>query len=147
MENILAKISEGHLGNFVCVSVFNKLQNLHILWKTLVTFGICFILKFLLFLIVLLWFVLFLSFCYLNNIFPCFSLLYLFYSFSNLQRVAAASSSMWPLLLDLSRDESKRILRRLELEAYSSLITAFRAQGILTKYKKKLLQELQHALR
>lgn len=53
---------------------------------------------------------------------------------------------MWPLLLDLSRDESKRILRRLELEAYSSLITAFRAQGILTKYKKKLLQELQHAL-
>ncbi|GAB1605256.1 BRCA2-interacting transcriptional repressor EMSY-like, partial [Argonauta hians] len=53
---------------------------------------------------------------------------------------------MWPLLLDLSRDESKRILRRLELEAYSSLISAFRAQGILTKDKKKILKDLQHVL-
>ncbi|XP_046555113.1 BRCA2-interacting transcriptional repressor EMSY-like [Haliotis rubra] len=53
---------------------------------------------------------------------------------------------MWPMLLDLSRDESKRILRRLELEAYSSLISAFRAQGDLNKEKKSMLQELQHIL-
>ena len=54
---------------------------------------------------------------------------------------------MWPMLLDLSRDESKRVLRRMELEAYSSVITAFRAQGDLTKEKKSLLQDLQTVLR
>lgn len=54
---------------------------------------------------------------------------------------------MWPLLLDMTRDDSKRILRRLELEAYSSLISAFRAQGDLTKEKKKILQDLQYYLR
>ncbi|XP_071165811.1 BRCA2-interacting transcriptional repressor EMSY-like isoform X1 [Mytilus edulis] len=53
---------------------------------------------------------------------------------------------MWPLLLDMTRDDSKRILRRLELEAYSSLISAFRAQGDLTKEKKKILQDLQYYL-
>ncbi|XP_041352455.1 BRCA2-interacting transcriptional repressor EMSY-like isoform X2 [Gigantopelta aegis] len=53
---------------------------------------------------------------------------------------------MWPMLLDLSRDESKRVLRRIELEAYSSIITAFRAQGDLTKEKKSMLQDLQTVL-
>ncbi|XP_064615204.1 BRCA2-interacting transcriptional repressor EMSY-like [Liolophura sinensis] len=53
---------------------------------------------------------------------------------------------MWPLLLDMTREESKRVLRRLELEAYSSVISVFRAQGDLTKEKKKQLQELQNTL-
>ncbi|XP_064639042.1 BRCA2-interacting transcriptional repressor EMSY-like isoform X2 [Lineus longissimus] len=53
---------------------------------------------------------------------------------------------MWPKLLDLSREDSKRILRRVELDAYSGVVSAFRAQGDLTKDKKKLLQELQHIL-
>ena len=56
-------------------------------------------------------------------------------------------SNSWPLLLDLSRDECKRILRRLELDAYSSIVSAFRAQGDLTKEKKKLLNDLQGSLR
>ena len=56
-------------------------------------------------------------------------------------------SNSWPLLLDLSRDECKRILRRLELDAYSSIVSAFRAQGDLTKEKKKLLIDLQGSLR
>lgn len=55
--------------------------------------------------------------------------------------------AMWPLLLDMTREESKRVLRRLELEAYSSVISVFRAQGDLTKEKKKQLQELQNTLR
>ncbi|XP_033759788.1 LOW QUALITY PROTEIN: BRCA2-interacting transcriptional repressor EMSY-like [Pecten maximus] len=53
---------------------------------------------------------------------------------------------MWPMLLDMSRDECKRILRRLELEAYSSLVSAFRAQGDLNKEKKRILQDLQQNL-
>ncbi|XP_023216198.1 BRCA2-interacting transcriptional repressor EMSY-like isoform X1 [Centruroides sculpturatus] len=53
---------------------------------------------------------------------------------------------MWPMLLDFSRDECKRILRKLELEAYAAIVSAFRAQGELTKDKKKLLQELSTVL-
>ncbi|XP_071453765.1 BRCA2-interacting transcriptional repressor EMSY-like isoform X2 [Hetaerina americana] len=53
---------------------------------------------------------------------------------------------MWPMLLDMSRDECKRILRRLELEAYASIITVFRAQGALTKEKKSLLKEISSQL-
>lgn len=45
-------------------------------------------------------------------------------------------------VMDITRDESKRILRRLELEAYSSIISAFRAQGELSRTKKKILQDL-----
>lgn len=54
---------------------------------------------------------------------------------------------MWPMLLDISKEECKRILRRMELEAYSSIVSAFRAQGDLTKDKKKILQDLQSTLR
>lgn len=54
--------------------------------------------------------------------------------------------NMWPMLLDISKDESKRILRRLELEAYASIISVFRAQGDLSKEKKSLLQDLQQSL-
>ncbi|XP_035828327.1 BRCA2-interacting transcriptional repressor EMSY isoform X2 [Aplysia californica] len=53
---------------------------------------------------------------------------------------------MWPMLLDYTKDECKRILRRLELEAYASIISVFRAQGDLSKDKKQLLQELQQTL-
>ncbi|OWF47165.1 BRCA2-interacting transcriptional repressor EMSY-like [Mizuhopecten yessoensis] len=53
---------------------------------------------------------------------------------------------MWPMLLDMSRDECKRVLRRLELEAYSSLVSVFRAQGDLNKEKKRILQDLQQNL-
>lgn len=54
---------------------------------------------------------------------------------------------MWPELLDMTREESKRILRRVELEAYSSMVSAFRAQGDLNKEKKKILNDLQQILR
>uniref|UniRef100_A0AAY5E950 ENT domain-containing protein n=1 Tax=Electrophorus electricus TaxID=8005 RepID=A0AAY5E950_ELEEL len=54
---------------------------------------------------------------------------------------------VWPTLLDLSRDECKRILRKLELEAYAGVISALRAQGDLTKDKKDLLGELTKVLR
>ncbi|XP_014681367.1 PREDICTED: protein EMSY-like [Priapulus caudatus] len=53
---------------------------------------------------------------------------------------------MWPTLLDMSRDECKRVLRRLELEAYSSFVSALRAQGDLSKEKKHLLEELCRVL-
>ncbi|XP_028412808.1 BRCA2-interacting transcriptional repressor EMSY-like [Dendronephthya gigantea] len=48
--------------------------------------------------------------------------------------------------MELTRDESKRILRRIELEAYSALVTALRAQGELDRQKKKLLRELGEQL-
>ncbi|KAM6970111.1 LOW QUALITY PROTEIN: BRCA2-interacting transcriptional repressor EMSY [Aplochiton taeniatus] len=53
---------------------------------------------------------------------------------------------VWPTLLDLGRDECKRILRKLELEAYAGVISALRAQGDLTKDKKELLGELNKIL-
>nr|KAG5708239.1 hypothetical protein BaRGS_021173 [Batillaria attramentaria] len=37
---------------------------------------------------------------------------------------------MWPNLLDYSRDECKHMLRRMELDAYSSIVSVFRAQGV-----------------
>ncbi|XP_048453931.1 BRCA2-interacting transcriptional repressor EMSY isoform X3 [Rhincodon typus] len=54
--------------------------------------------------------------------------------------------AVWPSLLDLSRDECKRILRKLELEAYAGAVSALRAQGDLTKEKKDLLGELAKVL-
>ncbi|XP_015197196.2 BRCA2-interacting transcriptional repressor EMSY isoform X2 [Lepisosteus oculatus] len=59
---------------------------------------------------------------------------------------AAAMPVVWPTLLDLNRDECKRILRKLELEAYAGVISALRAQGDLTKDKKDLLGELTKVL-
>ncbi|XP_072230689.1 BRCA2-interacting transcriptional repressor EMSY isoform X1 [Leuresthes tenuis] len=53
---------------------------------------------------------------------------------------------VWPTILDLGRDECKRILRKLELEAYAGVISALRAQGDLTKDKKDLLAELTKIL-
>ncbi|XP_062870442.1 BRCA2-interacting transcriptional repressor EMSY [Trichomycterus rosablanca] len=61
-------------------------------------------------------------------------------------QLAGTMPVVWPTLLDLSRDECKRILRKLELEAYAGVITALRAQGDLTKDKKDLLGELTKVL-
>uniref|UniRef100_A0A8C2HSS8 BRCA2-interacting transcriptional repressor EMSY n=1 Tax=Cyprinus carpio TaxID=7962 RepID=A0A8C2HSS8_CYPCA len=60
--------------------------------------------------------------------------------------LAGSRPVVWPTLLDLSRDECKRILRKLELEAYAGVISALRAQGDLTKDKKDLLGELTRVL-
>ncbi|KAJ8276579.1 hypothetical protein COCON_G00083310 [Conger conger] len=61
-------------------------------------------------------------------------------------QLAGTMPVVWPTLLDLGRDECKRILRRLELEAYAGVISALRAQGDLTKDKKDLLGELTKVL-
>ncbi|EDV21222.1 uncharacterized protein TRIADDRAFT_60216 [Trichoplax adhaerens] len=47
---------------------------------------------------------------------------------------------------DVSCDEARRVLRRLELEAYSSITSALRAQGDLCKEKKQLLQDICYQL-
>ncbi|XP_028655364.1 BRCA2-interacting transcriptional repressor EMSY isoform X1 [Erpetoichthys calabaricus] len=60
--------------------------------------------------------------------------------------LAARMPVVWPTLLDLNRDECKRILRKLELEAYAGVISALRAQGDLNKEKKDLLGELTKLL-
>ncbi|KAB5543509.1 hypothetical protein PHYPO_G00079990 [Pangasianodon hypophthalmus] len=61
-------------------------------------------------------------------------------------QLPATMPVVWPTLLDLSRDDCKRILRKLELEAYAGVISALRAQGDLTKDKKDLLGELTKVL-
>lgn len=72
---------------------------------------------------------------------------------------------MWPILLDMTKDECKRTLRRLgllnylcalkvrhkcvfvtELEAYGSVVSALRAQGGLSSEKHKLLQDVASTL-
>ncbi|XP_040567033.1 uncharacterized protein [Lepeophtheirus salmonis] len=53
---------------------------------------------------------------------------------------------MWPQLLDLDPETCLGILRRLELEAYSSVVKALRAQGDLNKERRKILQDLGNAL-
>ncbi|XP_073825198.1 uncharacterized protein isoform X1 [Musca autumnalis] len=50
---------------------------------------------------------------------------------------------MWPQALQMTRDECRGILRRLELESYSQVISVFRAQGGLSEAKAKLLEELR----
>ncbi|XP_055859366.1 BRCA2-interacting transcriptional repressor EMSY [Episyrphus balteatus] len=51
---------------------------------------------------------------------------------------------MWPTALQLTRDECRGILRRLELESYANVISVFRAQGGLTDTKSKLLEDLRN---
>ncbi|CAG2159127.1 unnamed protein product [Oppiella nova] len=63
-------------------------------------------------------------------------------SMERAKRQQAFDDNMWPMVLDNSRDECKRSLRRYELEAYSSVVTALRAQGDLNKDKRKILQDL-----
>ncbi|XP_066941820.1 BRCA2-interacting transcriptional repressor EMSY isoform X2 [Macrobrachium rosenbergii] len=50
----------------------------------------------------------------------------------------------WPQLLDMTKEECQKSLRALELSAYSQMISVLRAQGELTKEKKKLLNDLQN---
>ncbi|VDK32158.1 unnamed protein product [Taenia asiatica] len=52
----------------------------------------------------------------------------------------------WPMLVDYSKTDCRRILRRHELEAYAKVVTAFRAQGLLTGEKRKLLEDLRRLL-
>ncbi|KAK7072799.1 hypothetical protein SK128_019847 [Halocaridina rubra] len=52
--------------------------------------------------------------------------------------------SKWPQLLDMTKEECQKSLRALELSAYSQTISVLRAQGELTKEKKKLLNDLQN---
>ncbi|CAG0890955.1 unnamed protein product [Darwinula stevensoni] len=49
---------------------------------------------------------------------------------------------MFPMLLDMPVDQCHKTLRRLELEAYSSVVSALRAQGAFTKRKRKILRLL-----
>lgn len=53
---------------------------------------------------------------------------------------------MWPIKLDMTRDECRGVLRRLELESYSSVMSTFRAQGGLCKEKARILEELRKLL-
>ncbi|XP_035228770.1 BRCA2-interacting transcriptional repressor EMSY-like, partial [Stegodyphus dumicola] len=53
---------------------------------------------------------------------------------------------MWPMHVDYTDVECRRVLRSIELEAYASVVDAFRAQGALTEERKKLLQDLCMAL-
>ncbi|KAJ8958914.1 hypothetical protein NQ318_019683 [Aromia moschata] len=53
---------------------------------------------------------------------------------------------MWPLLLDMTKEESIQNLRNLELEAYAHLVSALRAQGPLNSDKRRLLKDTSIAL-
>ncbi|XP_058816374.1 BRCA2-interacting transcriptional repressor EMSY-like [Topomyia yanbarensis] len=53
---------------------------------------------------------------------------------------------MWPMKLDMTRDECRGVLRRLELESYSNVVSTFRAQGALSKEKARILEELRKLL-
>lgn len=48
--------------------------------------------------------------------------------------------------LDMTRDECRGVLRRLELESYSSVMSTFRAQGGLCKEKARILDDLRKLL-
>uniref|UniRef100_A0A182NP08 ENT domain-containing protein n=1 Tax=Anopheles dirus TaxID=7168 RepID=A0A182NP08_9DIPT len=53
---------------------------------------------------------------------------------------------MWPMKLDMTREECRGVLRRLELESYGTMISTFRAQGCLSKEKLRILEELRRLL-
>ncbi|XP_014471224.1 PREDICTED: protein EMSY isoform X2 [Dinoponera quadriceps] len=53
---------------------------------------------------------------------------------------------MWPLRLEMTRDECRKCLRYLELDAYGSIVSVLRAQGPFTSEKQKLLQEIAKML-
>ncbi|KAK9304559.1 hypothetical protein QLX08_004009 [Tetragonisca angustula] len=54
---------------------------------------------------------------------------------------------MWPVKREtLTRDQCKRCLRCLELEAYGNMVSVLRAQGPLTTDKQKLLRQLAKVL-
>nr|XP_018895662.1 PREDICTED: BRCA2-interacting transcriptional repressor EMSY [Bemisia tabaci] len=49
---------------------------------------------------------------------------------------------MWPKFVDMTDNECKLMLRKLELEAYGNMVSALRAQGPLTDEKKSLLMDI-----
>ncbi|XP_070506098.1 BRCA2-interacting transcriptional repressor EMSY [Chironomus tepperi] len=51
--------------------------------------------------------------------------------------------NMFPSKVDLTKDECRGVLRRLELEAYSSVVSTFRAQGSLDSSKQGVLDQLR----
>ncbi|KAL7028022.1 hypothetical protein ACKWTF_005695 [Chironomus riparius] len=51
--------------------------------------------------------------------------------------------NMFPSKVDLTKDECRGVLRRLELEAYSSVVSTFRAQGCLDSSKQGVLDQLR----
>ncbi|XP_043580554.1 BRCA2-interacting transcriptional repressor EMSY isoform X5 [Bombus pyrosoma] len=54
---------------------------------------------------------------------------------------------MWPMRHEtMTRDECRKCLRCLELEAYGNMVSVLRAQGPFTSEKQKLLQELAKVL-
>ncbi|XP_049301579.1 uncharacterized protein LOC125775120 [Anopheles funestus] len=53
---------------------------------------------------------------------------------------------MWPMKLDMTREECRGVLRRLELESYGTVISTFRAQGCLSKEKLRMLEDLRQML-
>ncbi|KAG6796717.1 BRCA2-interacting transcriptional repressor EMSY isoform X1 [Apis mellifera caucasica] len=54
---------------------------------------------------------------------------------------------MWPMRYEnMTRDECRKCLRCLELEAYGNMVSVLRAQGPFTSEKQKLLQELAKVL-
>ncbi|XP_076289362.1 uncharacterized protein LOC143213417 [Lasioglossum baleicum] len=54
---------------------------------------------------------------------------------------------MWPTRHEtMTRDECRKCLRYLELDAYGSMVSVLRAQGPFTNEKQKLLQELAKVL-
>uniref|UniRef100_A0A182PVQ8 ENT domain-containing protein n=1 Tax=Anopheles epiroticus TaxID=199890 RepID=A0A182PVQ8_9DIPT len=53
---------------------------------------------------------------------------------------------MWPMKLDMTREECRGVLRRLELESYGTVISTFRAQGFLSKEKMRILEDLRRIL-
>ncbi|PIK46530.1 hypothetical protein BSL78_16594 [Apostichopus japonicus] len=53
---------------------------------------------------------------------------------------------MLPINESMSHVECQKVLRRLELEAYCGLVSAFRAQGELTPEKRELLKSVQQIL-
>ncbi|XP_076222588.1 BRCA2-interacting transcriptional repressor EMSY [Nomia melanderi] len=54
---------------------------------------------------------------------------------------------MWPARHEtMTRDECRKCLRYLELDAYGSMVSVLRAQGPFTSEKQKLLQELAKVL-
>ncbi|XP_063973146.1 uncharacterized protein LOC135160487 [Diachasmimorpha longicaudata] len=53
---------------------------------------------------------------------------------------------MWQTRIDMSRDECRKCLRCLELDAYGNMVSVLRAQGSFTEDKKRLLEELAKVL-
>ncbi|XP_043274672.1 BRCA2-interacting transcriptional repressor EMSY isoform X2 [Venturia canescens] len=53
---------------------------------------------------------------------------------------------MWSSIADMSRDECRKCLRCLELDAYGNMVSVLRAQGPYTEEKRKLLGELANIL-